>query len=96
MSIIKSITGRSVQFGGEPQRGWLPIGVTASGSTPRRTAVLDLRLLSESGDAVVLEWQSRNTEDRGDRWYSSSADAIREAEELFGIAPSEWVSGGGA
>jgi hypothetical protein len=91
MRVIRSIAGRSVEFGGEPQHGWLPPGAAKPGATPLRTAVLDLRILAEENGAVVLEWQSRNSEDRGDRWYPSLADAIREAEALFGIATSEWV-----
>jgi hypothetical protein len=94
MKVLKSVSGRSVDFGGEPQQGWLPPGSSSAQSTPRGRAVLDLRLLADSGDAVVLEWKSRNTDDTGDRWYPSEAEAIREATQLFGIGKNEWVSGG--
>ena len=92
MTIIRSIAGRSVVFGGELQRGWLPSGASVLEATPQRTAVLDLRILAEESDAVTLEWQSRNAEERGDRWYPNLGDAIREAQELFGIAASEWLA----
>jgi hypothetical protein len=92
MTIIRSIAGRSVVFVGERQRRWLPSGASVLEATPQRKVVLDLRIVGEASDAVVLEWQSRNAEDRGDRWYPNLGDAIREAQRLFGIAASEWAT----
>jgi hypothetical protein len=91
MKTVKSIAGRAVEFGGEPNRGWLPAGAAIPEATSRRSAVLDLRILAEDNGGVVLEYQSRNTGDSGDRWYANVAEAIREAKELLGIDAAEWV-----
>jgi hypothetical protein len=90
MNTLKSIAGREVEFGGESHRGWLPAGSAVPLPTPRRVAILDFKILEDQQGAVVLEWKSRNSDDEGDRWYASMNAAISEAEELFGIAPTEW------
>jgi hypothetical protein len=96
MKIIKSISGRSVDLGGEVPSGWLPPGAATPSPTPRRLALLDVRILEEGNGGFILEWQSRNTSDTGDRWYSSVEEALREADELFGILPTDWAENDGA
>ena len=78
-----------MEFGGEPHSGWLPAGASTPSPTPIRRATLDFRILEDDG-GVVLEWVSRDTEHRGDRWYPSAAQAIADARELFGIEQGEW------
>jgi hypothetical protein len=90
MNTLKSISGREVEFGGEPHRGWLPANSAVPQPAPARVAVLDLRILDDGQGAVVLEWKSRNSEDQGDRWYPNVGAAVGEAEELSGISLDEW------
>jgi hypothetical protein len=90
MNVLSVVTARAVRFGGEPHRGWLPEGALVPDPTPVRTALLDLRIL-EDHSGVILEWQSRNTEDSGDTWHSSVAEAQEAARESFGIGVGEWA-----
>jgi len=89
MRVAAEVTGRAVEFGGERHSGWLPTGASTPSPTLIRRATLDFRILEDDG-GVVLEWVSRDTEDRGDRWYPSTAQAIADARELFGIEKAEW------
>jgi hypothetical protein len=95
MDVVRLITGRPVEFGGEEHHGWLPAGASTPPPTPIRTALLDLRIL-KSDDGFVLEWKSRNTEDSGDAWHSSIAEALEQARDAFGVQPSEWAESNGA
>jgi hypothetical protein len=53
--------------------------------------LLDLRILADYA-GFILEWTSRNTDDRGDRWYGTVAEAVAEAREYFGVAENEWLT----
>jgi len=82
--------GALVAFGREPHSGWLPGGAIIPPPIPTRTAVLDLKILEESGGFIVV-WKSRTTADWGDSWHLTLEDALAEVLRWFGIAPDDWT-----
>jgi hypothetical protein len=91
MTILKQVLGKQVAFGGEQHQGWL----TSNAATPRPTsienAMLDLSILEEGGGGgYLLQWISRNSHHSGDTWHSTIREAEEEAQQGFGIDPSEW------
>ncbi|HTO76768.1 MAG TPA: hypothetical protein VMQ61_11900 [Thermoanaerobaculia bacterium] len=87
---MREILGKRIEFGGEPHRGWLPLGASTPSPTSKRIATLDLRVFSADG-GFLLEWKSRDTDDSGDLWYSILDEALAAARESFRVAEADWT-----
>jgi hypothetical protein len=81
---------RPVELGGERHEGWLPEGAAVPLPTSPVVVRFDFSLWEEAPDSWILEWRGEPPDHDNDSWHARREDALRYAEEAFGIAPSEW------
>jgi hypothetical protein len=89
--VIKRLPGVPARFGGEEHSGWLPANAVTPPPTPVEEAVVDFEISVVEG-GYLLEWYSRNTSHRGDLWFETLEDALRQASIDWGIPPEKWRS----
>ena len=88
---IKRITGMPFHFEGVEHSGWLPPAAARPLPTPIKQVLLDLEIVPES-NGYLLCWSSDDGSVIGDLWFERLEDAIRQAEQDFGIGESEWLT----
>jgi hypothetical protein len=92
--VIRELRGVTVRFG-EENSGWLPPGASWPPPTPVEEAIVDFEIIALAG-GYIFEYYSRNTRHRGDTWHETLEDALKYAEQYFGIEPEEWRSASGS
>jgi hypothetical protein len=93
MKIVR-VAEWTVDFGGEEHAGWLPKGAATPEATPLVRADLALAIIEQGPADYVLEWRGPTQETSGDRWCRSIAEALAEADELFGVPEDAWTTPG--
>lgn len=91
MTIIKSITGYPVQFGGQSHSGWLPANAAQPPPTPVRNLLLDVSIEFDGHGYLVIYYSQCGSE-WGDTWHESLAEAEEQALVNFGITHELWKS----
>ena len=91
MVVIKRLQGVPARFGGEEHSGWLPANAVTPPPTPVEEAVVDFEINAVEG-GYILQWYSRNTRHRGDLWFETLEEALRQASIDWGIPPEKWRS----
>jgi hypothetical protein len=90
MGIVKRADARAIRLGGQSHSGWLPKGAAVPLPTPEVVVSLEFAVHEDAPGSYILEWQGPSPEHCGDSWHSSLEDALRVAEEAFGIARHDW------
>ncbi|HVJ85642.1 MAG TPA: hypothetical protein VM452_08350 [Caulifigura sp.] len=90
MKVIQRASAVPVQIGGIEHSGWLPDGASQPLPTPVRSLIVDLEIVDLGHSECLLSYQSHDGTLSGDDWYASLEQAIRGAEEMFGVAPTQW------
>jgi len=87
---VLQILGKVVDVGGESANGWIPSNAATPPPTPTLQRVVDIRVLDEGEGGFILQWESSTPGFSNDTWHATIEEALRSAEERFGVDRSEW------
>lgn len=91
MESVRFIKNRPITIGGKEHSGWLPAGAATPLATPVCHLLLNLEIQFD-GDSYLLCYESTEGTVSGDTWHQTLSNAENAAQDMFGIASSEWKS----
>ena len=89
MRVVRELRGRSVEFGGEEHRGWLPPMAATPLDTSIEIVSLDFEIRETDGGYLLI-WLGAESRHSGDTWHESVDDALQQAKLWFHVEPKEW------
>src|ERR1041385_6963115 len=94
--IVRQASAVRTVIGGDPHRGWLPLGASEPLPAAPEPGWLDVRVALEAGQ-FVLSWHPHEPSHltlpsaQGERRFGSLEEADAAAKTLFGLGPDDWV-----
>jgi len=82
------LASRVIRILGHPNSGWSPADLDDDNALE---LAFRFEITSDGNKNFLLVYQSLDGRYAADSWHETEEEALACAEELFGIAPSEWV-----